>query len=76
MKSEVAEFYKGRTILVTGATGFMGKVLLEKLLYSCPEIKNIFILVRPKRGKGIDVRLEEMLKAPVSFPSTVNNIVK
>uniref|UniRef100_A0A1B6C0C4 Fatty acyl-CoA reductase n=1 Tax=Clastoptera arizonana TaxID=38151 RepID=A0A1B6C0C4_9HEMI len=65
MKSEIAEFYKHRTVLVTGASGFMGKVLLEKLLYSCPEIKNIFILIRPKRGKGVDIRLQEMLKAPM-----------
>ncbi|XP_075229450.1 putative fatty acyl-CoA reductase CG5065 isoform X2 [Lycorma delicatula] len=63
--SEVAQFYVGRSILVTGAYGFMGKVLLEKLLYACPDIKNIYIMVRPKRGKSIELRLEEMLKIPL-----------
>lgn len=28
----------------------MGKVLLEKLLRSCPEIGNCYVLVRPKKG--------------------------
>lgn len=65
--SEVAEYFFGRSILVTGAYGFMGKVLLEKLLYACPNIKNIYIMVRPKRGKSIELRLEEMLKIPVSI---------
>jgi fatty acyl-CoA reductase len=34
---------------VTGATGFLGKVLLEKLLEACPDVGHIFVLVRPKR---------------------------
>lgn len=30
--SEIQKFYEGTTILLTGATGFVGKILLEKLL--------------------------------------------
>lgn len=63
--SEVAEYYRGKTILITGAYGFMGKVLIEKLLYSCTDLKIIYILVRPKRGKSIDQRLDEMFKIPL-----------
>lgn len=36
----------------------MGKVLVEKLLRSCP-VKKIFLLVRPKRGVEINQRLED-----------------
>lgn len=43
----------------------MGKVLLEKLLYSCSELQEIFILIRPKRGKVPEARLEDMFKLPV-----------
>ena len=66
-KDSLKEFYKGKSILVTGASGFMGKVLIEKLLYSCSDLKQIFILVRPKRGKSVDQRLDEMFKLPVSL---------
>lgn len=46
----IAEFYGGKNILITGATGFMGKVLVEKLLRDCGDVKCIYILVRMKRG--------------------------
>lgn len=65
-KVSIREFYKGKNVLVTGGTGFMGKVLLEKLLYSIPEIGNIYILMRPKRGKSVAQRLEDMQRLPVS----------
>lgn len=61
----VQEYYKGKTVFVTGASGFMGKVLLEKLLYSCHELKEIIIICRPKRGKTPESRLEDMFKLPV-----------
>lgn len=32
VKSEVAEFFANANILVTGGTGFLGKLLIEKLL--------------------------------------------
>ena len=46
-ESKIAEFYRGRCVLITGATGLTGKVLVEKLLRSCPEIERIFLLTRP-----------------------------
>lgn len=45
------------------------QVLIEKLLYSCSELKEILILMRPKRGKVPEARLEEMFKLPVSIIS-------
>ncbi|XP_017780106.1 PREDICTED: putative fatty acyl-CoA reductase CG5065 isoform X2 [Nicrophorus vespilloides] len=64
-KSAVAEWYKGRSIFITGGTGFMGKVLVEKLLFSCKDIANIYILMRSKRGKNPEQRIEEMFKLPM-----------
>jgi len=47
--SQIAEFYRDRSVFVTGGTGFLGKVLVEKLLRSCPDIKSIYLLIRPKK---------------------------
>lgn len=44
----------------------MGKVLLEKLLYSCSDVKEILILMRPKKAKTAAERVEDMTKLPVS----------
>ncbi|XP_014261584.1 putative fatty acyl-CoA reductase CG5065 [Cimex lectularius] len=65
MESPVADFYFGKCIFVTGGTGLMGKVLLEKLLYSCPGLDKIYVLLRSKRGKGADSRLEDIIKLPL-----------
>uniref|UniRef100_A0ABD2WB33 Fatty acyl-CoA reductase n=1 Tax=Trichogramma kaykai TaxID=54128 RepID=A0ABD2WB33_9HYME len=61
----VKDFYRDRSIFITGGTGFMGKVLVEKLLRSCPGIKNIYLLMRPKRGQDVQQRLQELLNAPL-----------
>jgi len=47
----IRKFYEGKTLLLTGTTGFLAKVILEKLLRSIPEIRRIYILIRPKLGK-------------------------
>jgi len=62
----IREFFKGKTIFITGGSGFMGKVLLEKLLYSCSDLKEIFLLMRPKRGKTGEQRVQEFAQVPVS----------
>lgn len=64
--SSVANFFHDRSVFVTGGTGFMGKVLVEKLLRSCPGIKKIYLLMRPKRGQDIHARLGELIESPVS----------
>ena len=64
--TKMQEFYKEKTIFITGASGFMGKVLLEKLLYSCSDIKQILILMRAKRGKSAAQRVQEFSSLPVS----------
>lgn len=44
----------------------MGKVLLDKLLRTCPGIENIYLLIRKKKGKDIHTRIEELFDDPVS----------
>lgn len=63
----IAETFTGRKILVTGGTGFLGKVLIEKFLRCLPKIAQIYMLMRPKKGKDPKQRLLEILDSPVSF---------
>jgi FlaA1/EpsC-like NDP-sugar epimerase len=62
----IQEFYRGANVLITGGTGFMGKVLMEKLLRSCPHLRNIYLLVRKKKGKDVTTRIQEVFDDPVS----------
>lgn len=64
-KSEIGSYYVGKTIFVTGASGFMGKVLLEKLLYSCSDLDKIYVLMRSKKSRSVETRLDEIFKLPV-----------
>lgn len=61
----ITEFYAGKEIFVTGGSGFIGKVLIEKLLRSCPELKTIFVLMRPKKGQSAEERLKSLTKVPL-----------
>ncbi|CAO1382963.1 unnamed protein product [Diamesa tonsa] len=65
MENSIQQFYNGKSVFITGASGFMGKVLLEKLLYSCPGLKKIYILMRAKRGKSGEQRVEEFSSLPL-----------
>ncbi|KAJ4443265.1 hypothetical protein ANN_04933 [Periplaneta americana] len=55
----IREFYRGTNVFITGCTGFMGKVLVEKLLRSCPHIAKLFLMLRSKKGKDWQTRLDE-----------------
>lgn len=66
----VPEFYAGRGIFITGATGFLGKALVEKLLRACPDCA-LYLMIRPKKGKEIQERLEEIFESKVTFFITV-----
>lgn len=57
--SEVTEWYRNKTIFITGGTGFMGKVLVEKILRSCP-VRRVYLLMRPKKGVDVEQRLDDM----------------
>ncbi|KXJ73600.1 hypothetical protein RP20_CCG015450 [Aedes albopictus] len=58
----IPDTYAGRSLFITGATGFMGKVLVEKLLRDCPELKCIYLLIRTKKGVDAAQRRDDYLK--------------
>ncbi|CAN8023254.1 unnamed protein product, partial [Ixodes persulcatus] len=79
--SEVQTFYQDEVVFITGATGFLGKALLEKLLRSCPGIRRIYILIRPKKNASPTGRLEVLLKSECfkrlheEYPESLNKVV-
>ncbi|XP_058840650.1 fatty acyl-CoA reductase wat-like [Topomyia yanbarensis] len=60
-RSKVMEFYRDSTVLITGASGFVGQVLLEKIL-RCLEVRRVYVMIRSKRNLNAEDRLEKMLK--------------
>uniref|UniRef100_A0A336L5U1 Fatty acyl-CoA reductase n=1 Tax=Culicoides sonorensis TaxID=179676 RepID=A0A336L5U1_CULSO len=71
MTSEVVEFYRNKNVFLTGGTGFLGLTIIEKLLRSCPDVGNIYMLIRSKRGKSVQTRIEQLTKNPL-FERLVN----
>ncbi|XP_022053038.1 fatty acyl-CoA reductase 1 isoform X1 [Acanthochromis polyacanthus] len=57
----IPEYFAGKNVLISGATGFMGKVLLEKLLRSCPDVGSVYVLVRSKAGQNPQERISDMI---------------
>lgn len=55
------EAYAGRTVLLTGVTGFVGSLVLEQLLRTCPEIARVYVVVRQKHGISGRARFHKML---------------
>lgn len=60
--SEIVKWYSGKNILVTGATGFVGKCLVEKLLRDCPDVGDIYIIIRHKIGTEFEQRKRDYTK--------------
>lgn len=69
----IPEFYADQEIFVTGASGFLGKVLVEKLLRSCGDLRTIYILLRPKKGKSIEERAKDLILLPLFEPLRKHN---
>ncbi|KAL6433332.1 hypothetical protein ACFW04_006476 [Cataglyphis niger] len=64
-QSEIPQFFAGCKIFLTGASGFLGILLIEKLLRCCPDIEKIYILMRTKKEKSPEERFKEHFNNPV-----------
>ena len=58
---KVFRLVSGCNVLITGATGYLGGVLLFKLLASCPHIGKIYLLIRGKKGVSPQERLQNIM---------------
>ncbi|KAB8029090.1 SDR family oxidoreductase [Fluviispira multicolorata] len=63
----IQESFGGKTVLLIGGSGFIGKVWLSMLVDYIPNIKKIYILVRPSKGKEGNIRFTEMYSKCPAF---------
>ncbi|MFN2543339.1 MAG: HAD-IB family hydrolase [Actinomycetota bacterium] len=57
--SGIRDALRGKRVLLTGATGFLGQALLERLLHDVPDIR-LVLLVRGRGGQTPRSRVEEL----------------
>lgn len=65
----IAERLRGRHVLVTGVTGFVGEALLHLMLSEVPGVR-VTLLVRPKGSTPGTARIAKLLEKPI-FAETV-----
>jgi len=67
--TNVREFFTDKCVLMTGVTGFVGKVLLEKYLRSVPRIGKIYLMIRDKPKYTLEERLsKEIFSSKIFVP--------
>ena len=68
---DIEKFYAGKNVFLTGSTGFLGKVVLEKLLRSCSRVNKVYLLVRAKKDMTPQQRVDGMLSSKVGWVNIV-----
>ncbi|CAJ2660164.1 unnamed protein product [Trifolium pratense] len=63
----ILHFLEDKTILVIGATGFLAKIFLEKVLRVQPNVKKLFLLLRASDHKSAASRLQNEILATDLF---------
>jgi len=63
----VKEALSGRRILLTGASGFVGKVWLCMLLDKIPDVGRVYVLMRGKKRQAARERFESMVNESFAF---------
>jgi fatty acyl-CoA reductase len=59
-EASIHGFFEDSEIFITGGSGFVGRVLVEKLLRTCKGVKRICLLMRPKKGVDPWHRIDTM----------------
>ena len=70
--SEIVTYLRGKRLLITGATGFLAKALVEKILRCAPDVGRLYLVVRSRRRKdgttlSAKERVEEEILQSAAF---------
>ena len=66
-QTSIRDAFAGKTVLLTGVTGFLGSGVLEKLLRSVPEVGRVLVLVRGNPKYSAEMRLRRRLLGASAF---------
>jgi long-chain acyl-CoA synthetase len=72
--TDVNSQFQQHEILVTGANGFLGKVILGILIDRYPDFKHLHILLRPQGEKSAHERFQAQVLASPAFGPLANRI--
>nr|WDA53435.1 putative fatty acyl-CoA reductase 4 [Erycina pusilla] len=64
---KIVEFLKDKSILVTGSTGFLAKIFVEKVLRVQPGVKKLFLIVRAGDDRTVEERFQNEVIAKDLF---------
>src|SRR5437588_2861898 len=73
---DLAKAFGGREIMITGVTGFLGKIALTMLLDRYPGIGKVHVLVRPRAGGTAEGRFFQKVATSPPFRSLDAGLVK
>ncbi|GLJ25415.1 hypothetical protein SUGI_0486530 [Cryptomeria japonica] len=54
----IVDFLEAKNILVTGATGFLAKVVIEKILRTQPKVGKLFLIIKAKDSEAAFQRMK------------------
>lgn len=63
----VPETLAGKELLITGVTGFLGKVMVVHLLLDVPSVRRIHVLIRGQKGKSALDRFTRIASTSPAF---------
>lgn len=64
-KDDIKSFYKNKNVFVTGATGYLGKVLIEKLLRDCADMGKMYIMLRASSESDAITKFDKFKKSAI-----------
>eukprot|EP00850_Spirogloea_muscicola_P008957 SM000049S16728 [mRNA] locus=s49:349597:353882:- [translate_table: standard] len=67
--SSIAQFLRGKHVLITGSTGFLAKVLVEKVLREQPDVGQLYLVIQPQEDVSAQQRLERQVIPSQIFDS-------
>ena len=68
---KISEFFQDKTVLITGATGFVGQPLVAKILTSTPTVKKIYLVIRDGVGSNGSIKTAQERLETEFFNSSV-----